>query len=133
MATISDPTAALPERPLGVEVSEPAVTAVRKTQAERLTASAWDIDTKRTVVIILLIVAVVLIWTIRSFIPLLCIASIIAYFLSPVVDLAERVRIPRTLSTLLLYLLLLFGIILTPILLVPILLSQLSSLNFDVP
>jgi len=133
MATISDPTAALPERPRGAEVSEPAVTVVRKTQAERLTASAWDVDTKRTVVIILLIVAVVLIWTIRSFIPILMIASVIAYFLSPVVDLAERVRLPRTLSTLLLYLLLLFGIILTPILLVPILLSQLSSLNFDVP
>jgi predicted PurR-regulated permease PerM len=133
MATISDPTAALPERPMGAEVSEPAVTAVRKTQAERIAASAWDVDTKRSVVIILLIVAVVLIWTIRSFIPLLAIASVIAYFLNPVVDLAERVRLPRALSTLILYLLLLIGIILTPIIVVPILLAQLSSLNFDVP
>jgi predicted PurR-regulated permease PerM len=64
---------------------------------------------------------------------MLVVAGVIAYFLSPIVDLAERLRIPRAISTLVLYLLLFVGFVLTPILLVPVLLSQLASLNFDVP
>jgi predicted PurR-regulated permease PerM len=148
MANISEPTASLPERPTNAEVNEPTVVPARQTmpdpaqpamagqsytQSRGVIPAAWDVDTKRTVIIILLIVAVALVWAIRSFIPMLVVAGIIAYFLSPIVDLAERLRIPRTLSTLVLYLLLFFGIVLTPILLVPILLSQLASLNFDVP
>lgn len=116
---------------MDVEVGEPAVVPVRK-KAE-VVPSAWDVDTKRTVIVVLLVVGVGLVWAIRSFIPMLVIAGVIAYFLSPIVDLAERVRVPRAISTLLLYLLLFVGIVLTPVLLVPVLLSQLASLNFDVP
>lgn len=133
MANFSEPMTALPERPMDVEVNEPTIVTVRNTNSEALAPSAWDLDTKRIVIVILLVVGVVMVWAIRSFIPLLIIASVIAYFLSPIVDLAERIRIPRALSTLLLYLLLLVGIVLTPILLVPVLLAQLASLNFDVP
>jgi predicted PurR-regulated permease PerM len=85
------------------------------------------------VVVILLIAAVVMLWLVRPMLPMLVIAGVVAYFLSPLVDLAERVRIPRTISTLFLYLLLLVGLILTPVLLAPVLLAQLASLNFDVP
>jgi predicted PurR-regulated permease PerM len=130
MAKFSDPTAALPERPVDVEVSEPAVVPVRKAE---VFPSAWDVDTKRIVIVILLVVGVGLVWAIRSFIPMLVVAGVIAYFLSPIVDLAERVRIPRAISTLILYVLLFVGIVLTPVLLVPVLLAQLASLNFDVP
>ena len=111
---------------------EPAVAPVR-TNTEPVVPSAWDVDTKRTVVLVLLVVGVVLVWAIRSFIPMLVVAGVIAYFLSPIVDLAERVRIPRAISTLILYMLLFVGIVLTPVLLVPVLLEQLASLNFDVP
>lgn len=95
-------------------------------------SSAWDLGTKRMVVVGLIITGIVSAWAIRPMIPMLVIAAVIAYFLSPVVDLAERIRIPRAISTLVLYLLFLVGIILTPVLLVPVLLSQLASLNFDV-
>jgi predicted PurR-regulated permease PerM len=133
MANFSEPMTALPEHPTDVEVNQPAIVTVHNTNPEELAASAWDLDTKRIVIVILLVVGVVIIWAIRSFLPLLIIASVIAYFLSPIVDLAERVRVPRALSTLILYMLLLVGIVLTPVLLVPVLLSQLASLNFDVP
>jgi predicted PurR-regulated permease PerM len=43
------------------------------------------------------------------------------------------VRIPRAISTLILYVLFFLAIVLTPVLLVPVLLAQLASLNFDVP
>jgi predicted PurR-regulated permease PerM len=95
-------------------------------------SSAWDLGTKRIVVVCLLLSGLVMLWAIRPLIPLLVIAGVIAYFLSPLVDLGERVRIPRAISTLVLYMLLIVGIVLTPILLVPVLLSQLASLNFDV-
>src|SRR5690349_7298462 len=133
MANFPEPTAALPERPADAAVSEASVAPVRKANTETIVPSAWDVDTKRTVIIILLVVGVGLVWAMRSFIPMLVIAGVIAYFLSPIVDLAERLRIPRAISTLVLYLLLFVGIVLTPVLLVPILLSQLASLNFDVP
>jgi predicted PurR-regulated permease PerM len=133
MTDLSEPTATLPERPTDAEVSEPVVKPARRTNAETIVPSAWDVDTKRTVILVLLVVAVGLVWAMRSFIPMLVIAGVIAYFLSPIVDLAERVRIPRAISTLILYVLLFVGIVLTPVLLVPVLLSQLASLNFDVP
>lgn len=137
MADLSEPTAALPERPTelstGAEVNASAVVPVRKPTAATVVPAAWDVDTKRTIVLVLLVVGVVLVWAIRSFIPMLVVAGVIAYFLSPIVDLAERVRIPRAISTLILYVLLFVGIVLTPVLLVPVLLAQLASLNFDVP
>lgn len=106
------------------------------TGPERVAISAvspWDAATKRTVILLLMVVAVGIIWISREMIPVLVISGVIAYFLSPIVDLAERMRIPRTVTTLLLYALLIIGLILTPILLVPVLLAQLASLNFDVP
>ena len=133
MANFSEPMAVLPERPTDAEADESTQVTIHRTHAETLAPSAWDLDTKRIVIIILLVVGLGMVWAIRSFIPMLVIAGVIAYFLSPIVDLAERVRVPRAISTLLLYMLLLVGIILTPVLLVPVLLSQLASLNFDVP
>lgn len=93
----------------------------------------WDQATKRTVVVILLIAMAGVVWISRPVIPLLVVAGVVAYFLNPVVDLAERAHIPRTISTIALYLLLAVALILTPILLAPVLGEQLASLNFDVP
>jgi predicted PurR-regulated permease PerM len=95
--------------------------------------SQWDLATKRTVVVILLVATVAVIWISRQVIPLLVIAGIIAYILNPIVDLMERLRIPRAVSTLAVYLILVVGLILTPFLVAPILVAQLASLTFDVP
>lgn len=95
--------------------------------------SRWDLPTKRTVLVILFITAVILIWVSRQIIPLLAISGIIAYILSPMVDLLERFRIPRAVSTILVYFVLVMGLLLTPFLIAPILVAQLTSLAFDVP
>ena len=97
------------------------------------TDSHWDASTKRTVLVILLVTGVGIFWISRPVLTILIIGGIVAYLLSPIVDLAERVRIPRSISTIVLYLLLLVALILTPILLLPVLLEQLNSLNFNVP
>ena len=65
--------------------------------------------------------------------PIVIVAGLVSYFLIPIVDLCERVRIPRAVSTIFLYLLLLVLLILAPVLLVPVLLSQLTEFYFDVP
>lgn len=94
--------------------------------------SKWDTATKRTVIVILLVGLVALLWISRPVIPMLAIAGVISYILSPLVDLLERVRVPRTISTIVLFLVLLVLIVLTPILLAPVLVNQLTTLNFDV-
>lgn len=93
----------------------------------------WDIPTKRTAFIILLIVGVGIFWISRPVIPLLMISAIGSYFLSPLVDLAERFRVPRSISTMLLYVLVLAGLVLLPVFLAPVLLHQLRTItDFDV-
>lgn len=92
----------------------------------------WDISTKRTVLIILLIAVVAIIWISRPVLPLLIIAGIIAYMLKPIVDGAEWLRIPRGVSTVVLSILVLVTIILLPVVIVPILYNQLIQLaNFN--
>ncbi|MCB0111221.1 MAG: AI-2E family transporter [Caldilineaceae bacterium] len=91
-------------------------------------SSRWDRATKRTVVVLLIIVGGVMLWLIQPVLPILIFAGIIAYLLSPIVDFFDRLRIPRSLSTVLLFTLLLVAFILLPVLLIPVLLNQLSSL-----
>lgn len=95
--------------------------------------SQWDTATKRTVVVVLLVTGVFIVWVSRPVLNLLVIGGIVAYLLSPIVDLCERLRIPRGLTTLFLFLLLLVGLVLTPILVFPVIVAQLSALTFDVP
>lgn len=95
--------------------------------------SHWDLATKRTVLVILLVVGVGIFWISRPVLSLLIVGGIVAYLLSPIVDLCQRLRIPRSVSTIILFLLLLVALIFTPVLLLPVLLTQLSSLTFNVP
>ena len=95
--------------------------------------SDWDPDTKRTVAVIMLVVIALLFWISRPVLPILIIAAIISYLVNPLVDLCERLRIPRGVSTVVLYLLFLVALIIVPILLAPVLIDQLRSLSFDVP
>lgn len=95
-------------------------------------SSQWDAATKRTVIVLMLIAGIGLLWISRSVIPILVIAGIVAYLLSPIVGLLERIRVPRAVSTAVLFVLLLVLVILLPLLLAPIFVAQLASINFDV-
>ena len=75
MANFSEPMAVLPERPTDAEADESTQVTVHRTHAETLAPSAWDLDTKRIVIIILLVVGLGTVWAIRSFIPMLVIAG----------------------------------------------------------
>ncbi|MBX3002079.1 MAG: AI-2E family transporter [Caldilineaceae bacterium] len=97
-------------------------------------STAWDQPTKRTAVVVMLVVGGLIFWMSRPVLTVLILAFMISYLLSPIVDLLERIRVPRGLSTVVLYLLLLVVLILAPILIVPILVNQLSDLIVvDVP
>ena len=67
--------------------------------------SRWDRSTKRTVLVILLVALVFIIYISRPVIPMILIAAILAYLLNPIVNAAERVRIPRAVTTIAIYLL----------------------------
>ena len=107
--------------------------AAQGSNAPRTTNTEWDTATKRTVLIVLLVVGALIFWISRPVLPIVIVAGLVSYFLIPIVDLCERVRIPRAVSTIVLYLLFLVMLILAPVLLVPVLLSQLTDFYFDVP
>ena len=107
--------------------------AAQGSSAPRTTNTEWDTATKRTVLIVLLVVGTLIFWISRPVLPIVIVAGLVSYFLIPIVDLCERVRIPRAVSTIVLYLLFLVLLILAPVLLVPVLLSQLTEFYFDVP
>ena len=66
--------------------------------------SRWDLTTKRTVLVIMLVAIVAIIYISQSIIPMVLIAGILAYLLNPLVNFAQRFRIPRIISTLVIYL-----------------------------
>ena len=112
----------------------PAVDAASQDSGAVLTPNTvWDTTTKRTVLIVFLVLGALIFWISRPVLPILIVAGLVSYFLIPIVNLCERLRIPRSVSTIVLYLLFLVLLILAPVLLVPILVSQLRALYFDVP
>ena len=95
--------------------------------------SRWDLSTKRIVLVILLVVVVFILYVSRSVLPMILLATILAYLLNPIVNFFERFRIPRFLSTLGIYLVVIVSLILLPVLFVPTLIDQLRALaRFDV-
>jgi predicted PurR-regulated permease PerM len=96
--------------------------------------SRWDRSTKRTVLVILLVALVFIIYISRPIIPMVLIASILAYLLSPIVSLGQRLRIPRAITTLAIYLLIIALLALSPLIFIPTVVDQLRSLAaFDAP
>lgn len=130
-----EPRAPVSSAEVGAPVAPPSVhgiTPAEHTVPPSPVSSQWDAATKRTVLVLLLIGGVVLLWISRSIIPILVIAGLVAYLLSPIVGLLERVRVPRAVSTVILFVLLLVLLILLPIFLTPVFVAQVASLNFDV-
>ncbi len=96
--------------------------------------SRWDRSTKRTVLVIMLVALVFIFYISRPIVPMVLIGAILAYLLNPIVNLAERIRIPRVVSTLLIFLFLIALLLLVPIIFIPTLIDQLRALaSFDVP
>lgn len=124
-----------PDLPPGSDAQETeSLVAVIDRVADPTGDSRWDRSTKRTVLVIMLVGLVFIIYISRPIIPMVLIAAILAYLLNPIVNLAERVRIPRAISTLLVYFLVIALLTLLPIVFLPALIDQLRTLaTFDVP
>jgi predicted PurR-regulated permease PerM len=100
--------------------------------ADPASDSQWDLSTKRTVLVIMLIVVVFVIYISRNILPMVLIAAILAYLLSPIINFAQRFRIPRLISTVVVYLLIIALLVLVPIIFIPTLVDQLRALaTFD--
>src|SRR4051794_5995640 len=111
------------------EAEAPTELATTVEQMAPTRTAQWDGSTKRMVLVVLLVLAAFAISLSSSILPMLIIASIVAYLLNPIVDLGERLRIPRSVTTIVLFVLLLIGLILLPILLVPVLIDELTRLG----
>lgn len=94
--------------------------------------SRWSSQTKLVVSLLLLGVGVYLLVQFSVVIPPLILAAILAYVLSPLVNLLEhRARLPRAAATALVYVLLLAVIFTLPIVLLRPLTAQFAGLNLD--
>ena len=110
------------------EMDVPAVVEAMPT-VQPMASSQWDVATKRTVLVILLIVAIFTVWLSSPVITPLLLAGILSYLLNPIIDACERIHISRNVSTIVLFVLLAISLILLPILLVPVLVDQLTRLG----
>ncbi|MFN2270833.1 MAG: AI-2E family transporter [Anaerolineae bacterium] len=83
----------------------------------------WGIQTKRSVVFILLILAALIIYRFQAIISPLVIALLLAFILDPIVDfITERLHLSRGLATTLVFLALILvglGLVATPVAIVP--------------
>jgi predicted PurR-regulated permease PerM len=92
----------------------------------------WSSQTKLVVTLLLFALAVYLLYRFRVVLPPLILALILAYILSPLVQIVER-RLggKRTLATILIYLVMLAILIALPLSIVPPLVDQTTELNLD--
>jgi predicted PurR-regulated permease PerM/phosphoglycolate phosphatase-like HAD superfamily hydrolase len=96
-------------------------------------STEWSRTTKRLVVVGLVIIFLLILYVFRDLLPPVAIALVLAYILKPIADLAERrIKLPRTLAVILVFLviLLLFSII--PVTVVPYAVEQVRRLNVDI-
>lgn len=92
----------------------------------------WPFQVKLTISILLLALFIYLLARFSVVIPPMILAIILAYILTPVVNLLnKRLRVPRILAILLSYLLVLGITAILPIVFIPALGSQMTDLNLD--
>lgn len=93
----------------------------------------WGRTTKVVVTLVILTALGALIYSFREALPPLVIAFLIAYILTPIVNvISERTRMPRALATLLIYLAFLVAVGLAVGLLAPPLVRQVAAFRVDV-
>lgn len=96
-------------------------------------SAEWSRTTKRIIVVGLVIIFVLLLYLFRALLPSLLIATVLAYILKPVADLLERrVRMPRLLAVLLVFLALIAILGTIPATLFPYLADQVRRINIDI-
>lgn len=93
----------------------------------------WSSQTKLTASLLMLAFFVYLLSRFRVVVPPFILAVILAFVLSPAVDLLQnRLRLPRVIATLLVYMLLIVVLGVLPALVISPLASELTSLNVDI-
>ncbi|MEW6716582.1 MAG: AI-2E family transporter [Chloroflexota bacterium] len=92
----------------------------------------WSTQTKLVVSLLLLALGILLLFRFSVVVPALVLAAIVAYVLSPLVNLLQpRLRLPRGLATALVYVLLLGVVFTLPVVLFKPLTAQFAGLNLD--
>ncbi|MBX3057407.1 MAG: AI-2E family transporter [Anaerolineae bacterium] len=94
----------------------------------------WSVSSKRTVVIIVLVLALLLFYRVNIVLLPLSLATILAYLITPLVNLITRtLRLPRLLVIATIYLALAVFIISIPVIAIPPLVNQINVLVSNVP
>jgi len=92
----------------------------------------WSDATKRTVAIAGVLIGVFVLYISRPVLPFIIVAGILAFLLNPIVDFFSlRLRLPRWLAVILVYLLLLIAIVLVPLILTPAIIDAVSDIDID--
>ncbi|MFN2186936.1 MAG: AI-2E family transporter, partial [Anaerolineae bacterium] len=95
-------------------------------------STEWSRTTKILVIVGLVIVFLLVLYVFRDLLPPVAIALVLAYLLKPVVDFAQRrIKLPRTLAVILVFLVLLLLFSIIPVTVVPYAVDQVRRLNVN--
>jgi len=92
-----------------------------------------NLSVANLLLIVATVLLVVLLWQLRSLLVTLMIAVVLAAAIAPIVDAAERLRCPRWLAVIIVYLALLAGLIGAGLIIGPTLATQIQSLVSRLP
>lgn len=91
----------------------------------------WSDTTKRWVALGVVLAGLALLYRVRSLLPPVILACLLAYLLSPVVERLVRWRLSRNKSTVITYVMFLLALVVAVSILVPMVVQQISSINVD--
>jgi HAD superfamily hydrolase (TIGR01549 family) len=95
-------------------------------------STEWSRTTKILVIVGLVIVFLLVLYVFRDLLPPVAIALVLAYLLKPIVDFAQRrIKLPRTLAVILVFLVLLLLFSIIPVTVVPYAVDQVRRLNVN--
>jgi predicted PurR-regulated permease PerM/phosphoglycolate phosphatase-like HAD superfamily hydrolase len=95
-------------------------------------STEWGRTTKRLVIVGLIIVFLLVLYVFRDLLAPVALALVLAYLLKPIVDFAERrIRLSRTLATILTFVVILLLIATIPVYVVPYAVDQVRRLNVN--
>ncbi len=95
-------------------------------------STEWGRTTKRLVIVGLVIVFLLVLYVFRDLLPPVALALVLAYLLKPIADFAERrIKLPRTLAVILVFLVILLLISTIPVYVVPYAVDQVRRLNVN--
>lgn len=95
-------------------------------------STEWSRTTKILVIVGLVIVFLLVLYVFRDLLPPIAIAVVLAYLLKPIVDSVQRrIKLPRTLDVILVFLVLLLLFSIIPVTVVPYAVDQVRQLNVN--